>query len=304
MADATILIPTHRHASLLPLSLASALAQRGVAVEVFVVGDGVDDESRQALESFLGDERVRFFDRPKGPGRGERHRHAALEEATAPFICYLSDDDLLLPEHVVEMRALLADADFAHSAPVIVGTDGSLSYLPVDLTLPDYRDLLLSGRWNAISLTGAAHTLEAYRRLPYGWREAPRGVWSDLHMWQQFAALPEFRGRTATRLTHLHLADADRRHFTEVERAAELERWSVRIQLPSFERELDLEVASAIRAAANRKELRLRRLEASVRSIQATRLWRFRTWTASLPPVRWAKPGASELSDPGFWRRG
>ena len=41
MADATILIPTHRHASLLPYAVRSALAQQGTSVEVFVVGDGV-----------------------------------------------------------------------------------------------------------------------------------------------------------------------------------------------------------------------------------------------------------------------
>ena len=55
------------------------------------------------------------------------------------------------------------------------------------------------GDWNAIGLTGAAHTLAAYRRLPWGWRPAPTDVWTDLHMWQQFLDLPDFRGVTGTR---------------------------------------------------------------------------------------------------------
>jgi hypothetical protein len=189
------------------------------------------------------------------------------------------------------MSALLVDADFAHSAPFVVGTDGSLSYLPIDLAQPAYRELLLRGGWNAISLTGAAHTLDAYRRLPHGWRPAPEGVWSDLYMWHQFAMLPGFRGQTGARLTHLHLADADRHQFTEAERVAELERWATRMRSPSFEQELDREMSRASRAAANRAEIRLRGLRVEVRSIQGTRLWRLRTWLASLPPVRLAASG-------------
>ena len=144
----------------------------------------------QHSQPFLSDRRVRFFDFPKAPGRGEGSRHAALQEARAPLVCYLSDDDLLLAEHVAEMAQLLDGADFAHSAPVIVDRDGSLEYLPIDLAQPAFRSLLLRGGWNAISLSGAAHTLDAYRRLPHGWRPAPPGVWSDLYMWQQFAAAP------------------------------------------------------------------------------------------------------------------
>jgi hypothetical protein len=234
---------------------------------------------------------VRFFDLPKGSGRGEPNRHAALVEADAPIVCYLSDDDLLLPGHALEMRRLLADADLAHSAPLLVGTDGSLSYLPIDLANPEYQSLLVRGGWNAISLTGAAHTLEAYRRLSHGWRPAPPGVWSDLYMWQQFVALPGFRGNTGARLTHLHLADADRHDLTAADRVAELEQWSARIQSPAFEEQLEHEVALAIRAAANHKELRFRREQAVVCRIHATRLWRLRTWLAALPPVRFAVSG-------------
>ena len=143
MTDATILIPTHRHAAVLPLALRSALGQHGVSIEVFVVGDGVEDDTRAALEPFLADSRVRFFDFPKGERHGERHRHVALQEAAGEIICYLSDDDLLLPGHLVEMRRLLEHADFAHGAPVGVvpgGGDprGVLQYGPADLGRPEF----------------------------------------------------------------------------------------------------------------------------------------------------------------------
>jgi len=46
MSDAAILIPTHRHAELLPFAVRSALGQVDADVEVLVVGDGVNDATR------------------------------------------------------------------------------------------------------------------------------------------------------------------------------------------------------------------------------------------------------------------
>ena len=127
MIDATVVIPTYRHAALLPYSIQSALGQEGASIELFVVGDGVEDDTRTAIEPFLSDPRVRFFDLPKGERHGELNRHEALNDATGRIVCYLSDDDLLLADHVAEMGRLLADADFAHSASILVMPDGSLS---------------------------------------------------------------------------------------------------------------------------------------------------------------------------------
>jgi glycosyltransferase involved in cell wall biosynthesis len=176
VTDATILIPTFRHAALLPYALRSALEQDGASVEVFVIGDGVEDDTRAAVEPFRADERVRFFDVPKGQRHGERHRHEALQHASGGIVSYLSDDDLLLPGHVRDMLRLLEEADFAHSAPFVVHEEGRLWFHPIDVARPEFQALLLRGGWNAIVLSGAAHTLDAYLRLPHGWRPAPAGI--------------------------------------------------------------------------------------------------------------------------------
>lgn len=286
MTDATILVPTFRHASLLPYAIRSALAQHGASFEIFVVGDGVEDDTRAAVDPFLSDPRVRFFDFPKGQRNGELSRHEALAEAGGAIVCYLSDDDLLLPDHVAEMRHLLEGADFAHSAPVVVHPDGSLEYKPFDVARAGFQALLLRGDWNRISLTGAAHTLDAYRRLPHGWRPAPPDIWSDLYMWQQFLRLPSLRARTASRLTHLHLAGSDRRAMSAAKRLAELERWWARMQEPGFEDELDAELARLTREVAVARELRVHELKGVIRRIHATRWWRLRTYAARFGPVR------------------
>ena len=67
----------------MPYALRSALAQDGAEFDVFVVGDGVEDDTRVGLEPFLDDRRA-FFDFPKGERHGERHRHEALQDAAGP----------------------------------------------------------------------------------------------------------------------------------------------------------------------------------------------------------------------------
>ncbi len=261
MLDATILIPTHRHAAFLGCAIRSALAQASVSVEIFVVGDGVDDDTRETMQQFLEDPRIRFFDFPKGERHGERHRHDALQEARGEIICYLSDDDLLLPGHVVEMRRLLAEADLAHSTPVLVDRDGLLRYLPADLARPGFLALIHEGRNNFIGLTGAAHTRATYDRLPYGWRPAPPGTPTDIYMWQQVCALPGFRGATATRLTAIHFPDPSWRLVDDASRAATLEDWLARALRPGGEAELQGLLEDAVWRAA--QDFKLRSIELS-----------------------------------------
>ena len=63
---ATVLIPTHEHGPLLAYSVRSALAQTVRDLEVLIVGDGVDDATRNAASEMAAlDPRVVFFDFPR-----------------------------------------------------------------------------------------------------------------------------------------------------------------------------------------------------------------------------------------------
>jgi GalNAc5-diNAcBac-PP-undecaprenol beta-1,3-glucosyltransferase len=235
---ATVLVPTHDHGLTLLRSVPSALAQTVADLEVFVIGDGVPDVTREVMaELTASDERVRFFDNPKGPRHGEIHRHEALKEARGEIVCFLSDDDLWLPGHVEHLQGLLADADFAHARPLWIDAEGRPRPWLVDLERPFYRELLLGGE-NRIPHACAGHTLELYRRLPAGWRTTPDGMPTDLYMWQQILSVPNCRAVSGSRPTSLHFPSPLRTGWTLDERLTEIDTWARRLADPALESEL------------------------------------------------------------------
>ncbi len=234
---ATVVIPTHNHGPTLLYSGRSALNQTVEDLELFIVGDGVTGETRAAAQELAAeDERVRFFDNPKGLRLGETHRHAALQEARGEVVCYLSDDDLWLPEHVETMLRFLQEADFAGAMQVVITPEGRLKPTSGDLSLSHYRELLLSRPRgvNRVPLSSGAHTMEMYRRLPHGWRTSPPEAATDLYMWQQFLSIPDCRAVSTARPTVLQFPSPQRKDWTEEERIAELETWSRKAADPAW----------------------------------------------------------------------
>jgi hypothetical protein len=242
---ATILIPTHTHGETLRYSVPTALRQTVTNLEIFIVGDGVPDVTREIASGFVAaDSRVRFFDFPKGPSRGERHRHQVLGEARGQIVCYLFDDDLWLPDHVGVMQDLLRDADFAFTTPVIVGTGGELSAPSVDLAAPLHRRLFTNPRSATASVpTCAAHTMALYRRLPFGWRTTPRHHAPDKYMWAQCLADPACIPRSTSRATALIFPDPPRRHWPGARRLEELQQWSHQLGNRGWQEQLQRDVS-------------------------------------------------------------
>lgn len=276
MTDALILIPTHDHAAYLPFAVRSALGQRGASIEVVVVGDGVGDDTREAIRPFLADPRVRFLDLPKGERLGERHRHAVLLETSAPVIAYLADDDVLAWDHMVSLLALLEDADFAHAPRVEVRPPDDLVFVPMDFGRPRYLEHHALAIWNPIGLTGVAHTLAAYRRLPHGWRTTPAGTPTDYYMWRQFIEQPWFRGRTGRQLTALIFPDPLWKGRPVAERVACLERYLAALGGDGLEQWRREHVVEVWRKAALDREEAWMGLQLQTRAITRTRTWRAR----------------------------
>jgi len=240
MPVATVLIPTHDRPNSLRQAILTVQAQRLEDFELFVVGDGVADETRAVVAQMAAaDRRIRFFDFPKGPLHGERNRHAALAEASGRFVAYHGDDDVWFENHLETLDALLRDLDFGHTLHIGVRGDGQLYALPADLANRGFRKRMLTEEFNRFDFTFGGHTLAAYRRLAVGWAPPPPNCpWNDLYLWRQFLAEPWCRAGSAIVPTCICTHSSWRPHLSDAERAAEMERWRAEGLRPEFREQL------------------------------------------------------------------
>ena len=115
--DVTVVLPTRDRWSSAEAALASALAQREVAVEVRVVDDG---SIAAAPAGFGADSRVHVVRHTQSLGVAVS-RNRAIEEARGEWIAFLDDDDVWAPWHLRLLldAALEQDARWAFSGYVM-----------------------------------------------------------------------------------------------------------------------------------------------------------------------------------------
>ncbi|WP_392543804.1 glycosyltransferase family 2 protein [Oryzobacter telluris] len=265
---ASILVPTHNKPSTLPVAVASALAQTVADVEVIIIGDGVTDDVRAAVQPLLADPRVRFLDLPKGPHHGEVHRHTAVLEARSDAILYLCDDDLFLRDHVADLLALLEDHDLVQCWNGFVTTSGRIHLFASDLSDPHEIAAHTARKpfYNKVSVTGTGHTRGAYLALDDPWETTPVGDQPDHHQFAKFMRRPGFRGATSSRMTALQLPTSEdgRDTWTADERLAELLRWWDFVRSPDAQDVLDEMCHTAARRALVEEGYRVRHFRDSV----------------------------------------
>jgi GalNAc5-diNAcBac-PP-undecaprenol beta-1,3-glucosyltransferase len=251
--EATILIPTFDHCETLRYSVRSVQAQTVQDFEIFIVGDGAPDATRDLVSDLArGEPRIRFFEFPKGERNGESYRHLALEKAQGRCVCYLCDDDLWLPSHLEDLTALLEWSDLANTAQLRIDPSGEAALSTFDLRNPIDRALLEKGD-AGFGLASGGHTLDAYRRLPHGWRTTPKGISTDTYMWQQFLEQPWCRAASSMRPTVLRFAAACWDNL-EDERLDALEMWLGRATSKGGEAEIAWRVFESIWGASTRPE--------------------------------------------------
>jgi glycosyltransferase involved in cell wall biosynthesis len=103
-----VVLPTYRRPHTVRFAIQSVLEQSHPRLLLHVVGDGCDDATEALVRSFA-DPRIRFRRFPKGHGFGYAHRNVVLRETSAPFVAYMTDDDLWFPDHLTcALRELAA----------------------------------------------------------------------------------------------------------------------------------------------------------------------------------------------------
>jgi hypothetical protein len=235
--DNLLIIPTHNHPETLPFAVCSAQNQSEQDLGIVVIGDGVTDDTRDAIAPILqSDDRVSFLDRPKALRHGEKYRDEVIRASKATTIAYLGDDDLLFPDHIETLAELLTGVDFVNSLPIFINPDGTLVHLVSDLSIPESVKWHLDpmDRRNTVSLTGVMHTRNSYLSLPFGWRPAPQGRWTDHYMWEQFFSMPNFTARTSIRATTAKFPHNGREGLSGIQRGLEVQEFAQQMSTPGF----------------------------------------------------------------------
>jgi glycosyltransferase involved in cell wall biosynthesis len=261
MTQFTVILPTHDHVDTLWFSIESVLAQTVRDFELIVVGDGAPPRTAEIVAAIAErDPRVRYVSNPKGERHGELSRHAALQHARGCYVAYQCDDDLWFPDHLETLAGLLADHDLAHSMQIDVTPEGHADTVMFDAR--NDANALKRMRRNEVGfgLASGGHTIAAYRRLPYGWRPAPKAIHSDLHFWLQFLDEPWCRYGVHRWPDVVHSAGVPPR-WTASRRAAELAGIAARLGDPVWREQL---VRRSLNAAHDRMNAEMREIAATL----------------------------------------
>ncbi len=94
-----MVLATHSRPHTVAFAMRSVLEQSHGDLLLHVVGDGCDEATERVVRGVV-DPRVRFRGFPKARGFGYANRNVVLRESSAPFVAYMTDDDLWFPDHL------------------------------------------------------------------------------------------------------------------------------------------------------------------------------------------------------------
>lgn len=97
----TIIIPTYNQAAYLPNAINSALGQDYPNLEVIVADDCSSDDTRQVVEQYLGDSRLKYFRNDPNLGRVRNYKRALEEYATGEWVVNCDGDDYYINDSFV-----------------------------------------------------------------------------------------------------------------------------------------------------------------------------------------------------------
>jgi glycosyltransferase involved in cell wall biosynthesis len=104
-ADFSVVVPTFRRPRELRESIASALDQRGVSVEIFVIDDSPEGSAQETVAAFA-DPRVTYIRNPSPTGGiPSLVRNLGWPRVRSTFTHFLDDDDIIADGHYAAVKA-------------------------------------------------------------------------------------------------------------------------------------------------------------------------------------------------------
>lgn len=180
-ASVSIVIPAYNHARFLPRAIESVLAQSHPALELIVLDDGSTDETPRILAGYGA--RFRWEIQANMGQAATLNKGWAM--ASGELLGYLSADDLLHPEAVARVAAVLErEPSLAGAYPDFAQIDENSGVLRT-IVAPEFRyeDMVLRGV--CPPGPGALFRRSAYRQAG-GWNPALRRI-PDYDFWLRVA---------------------------------------------------------------------------------------------------------------------
>jgi len=118
MSLVSVIIPTYNRADLIERAVNSVLDQTYDDIELIVVDDGSEDNTREVLSNYIREKHITYIKKENGGCASARNR--GISEAKGAYLAFLDSDDTYLSDAIKNLVDTLSnsDADFVFS-PVI-----------------------------------------------------------------------------------------------------------------------------------------------------------------------------------------
>ena len=101
----SVCIPTYNRAGMLEEAISSVLAQTFQDFELIICDNASEDQTESVVNS-INDQRIKYFRNSSNLGsRGNWNR--CLRESRGEFIALFPDDDMMMPENLLEKVGVL-----------------------------------------------------------------------------------------------------------------------------------------------------------------------------------------------------
>jgi hypothetical protein len=215
-------------------SIESLLDQRAGDLEVLVLDDGSNDETRSVIDKYAGDRRVRVFSQPNigQTGRFDLIWRTLVPHARGEFIANLDGDDISMPDHFERMLNVFEEdpgVGLVHSAGMGMDSNG-VDTGPIFHLGPGYDEI--SQLRVCMIACPIAHPTVLFRRDMFdrvGTLE--EGFSPDYHFWIKSAKYFRFRYLPEILIRYrMHEGSSDRNAWQDQgvrTRQVERARWSM-----------------------------------------------------------------------------
>lgn len=104
----TVIMPTYNREKTLAIAIDSVLAQTYTDFELLIVDDGSTDGTKQSIEPYLKDSRVKYIYQSNS-GRPSFARNAGICEATTEWLAFIDSDDIWLTDKLERQFSLIKE---------------------------------------------------------------------------------------------------------------------------------------------------------------------------------------------------